>query len=177
MLELGGRPMVEWPLRALREAGLRPAVAAKRGTRLPGGVEVWLEPGEPVHPLAGIVTALRRHEGPVLVCACDMPFVTARLARWLAALPDRLALPAVGGRLHPLLGRYGPEVLPALEAALERRAPLTEAVAELAPRRITARELRRFGEPRLLLANVNTAADRAWAERELPSAIAEPLSR
>src|SRR5581483_5051926 len=81
-----------------------------------------------------------------------------------------------GGRLHPLLGRYGPEVLSALEAALERRAPLTEAVAELGPRRITARELRRFGEPRLLLANVNTAADRAWAERELPSVIAQPLS-
>jgi len=58
--QLGGRPLVEWALEALRAAGIEQrVVAAKRDTPLPAlDVPVWFEPDEPRHPLAGVRHAL-----------------------------------------------------------------------------------------------------------------------
>ena len=86
-LELGGRPLLEYPLAAVQGAGLEPAVVAKPGSPLPPlAVPRWDEPAEPVHPLTGIVAALTAARGrPVLAVACDMPFVTAELLADLAA--------------------------------------------------------------------------------------------
>ena len=86
---LAGRPLLSYPLAALRAAVGEVAVVAKADTELPAvgyGVLIWREPDEPRHPLAGIVEALRRAEGrPVVVLACDLPFVTAELVRELVA--------------------------------------------------------------------------------------------
>src|SRR5436853_4802295 len=97
------------------------------------GVERWDdEPREPRHPLTGIVHALERAVGePVLLCAADMPFVTADALRALAA-PGATAIAVAGGVLQPVLGLYAPDVLPALRAA-EPDAPLTRTVERLAP--------------------------------------------
>jgi molybdopterin-guanine dinucleotide biosynthesis protein A len=104
---------------------------AKAGTALPplDGVERWDEPDEPRHPLTGIVHALERAGGPVLVCAADMPFVTPAACERLI---HARAIARAGGRLQPLLGVYLPEWLPALRAA-EPDAPLTRTVEALAP--------------------------------------------
>jgi molybdenum cofactor guanylyltransferase len=171
MVRLAGRPLIAYPLAALEAAGLEPVVAAKPLTGLPPlDREPWLEPVEPRHPLTGIVEALGRWGGPLLVCACDMPFVTAELAGWLASLPGRLVVPRVGGRLHPLLARYDAGLLEALMAALGAERPLVDAVEELGPRYVEEAELRRFGEPARLLFNINAPVDLARAERMLRAA-------
>lgn len=168
---LVGRPLIAHPLAALRLAGLDPVVVAKAGSELPPlDVEVWLESRTPHHPLAGIVAALRRvratggTDRAILVCACDMPFVTAELCAWLAALPHPLVVPRLAGRPEPLLARYGVELLEPLTEALERELSLGNAVTALSPRWVDEAELRRFGEPTELLANVNTPAELAVAE-------------
>jgi molybdenum cofactor guanylyltransferase len=121
-VELAGRPLLEYPLAALRAVTDELTVVAKRDTALPSldpAVTVWLEPDEPRHPLAGVVHALRRATGrPVLVCAADMPLVTpAVLARLLAADPGdaRAVVPLAGGRLQPVCALYLPAALAALE--------------------------------------------------------------
>src|SRR4051812_30322612 len=54
--ELGGRPLVAWPLAALRAGLEEVVVVAKPSTSLPPlDVEVWLEPEAPSHPRAGLV--------------------------------------------------------------------------------------------------------------------------
>lgn len=76
-VELGGRPLVFYPLAALAEAGIVPVVCLKRGEERPpllsrgsfvrsirtkeprNEVPVLEEPDEPRHPLCGIVAALR----------------------------------------------------------------------------------------------------------------------
>jgi molybdopterin-guanine dinucleotide biosynthesis protein A len=161
-LELGGRPLIEYPLAAVQGAGLEPAVVAKRDSTLPPlAVPRWDEPAEPTHPLTGIVAALTAARGrPVLAVACDMPFVTAELLADLAARGGRdLVLPETAGRLHPLLARWEPAMLPALRDALAREAPLHELAEDLDAQRIGEAELRRFGDPARLLFNVNDAAD------------------
>lgn len=169
LAELGGEPLVAWPLAAVAAAGLEPVVVAKPGTELPPlGCRVLREPAEPRHPLCGIVAALREAGGrPVVAVACDMPFVAPALLAALAAAEEPLVVPELGGETHPLLARYGPELLPELEAALAREEPLRRTVESLAPRLLGEQELARFGDPELLLFNVNDEADLERAEELL----------
>jgi molybdopterin-guanine dinucleotide biosynthesis protein A len=87
-LELGGRPLLAWPLAAAREARLEAIVVAKPGSALPEvDVPVWHEPETPSHPLTGLVAALERAAPrPVVALACDMPFVSPETLARLAAL-------------------------------------------------------------------------------------------
>ena len=162
--ELGGEPLIARPVRAATAAGLAVVVVAKAATPLPPlDVPVWQEPDEPTHPLLGIVTALERADGrPVVVCGCDMPFVEPSFIAHLATRCDRLVVPSLGGRLHPLLARYEPVLLEPLRSALGSRKALQAIVAGLGPDLIDDREL---GNPERLLFNVNTPADLDEAER------------
>jgi molybdopterin-guanine dinucleotide biosynthesis protein A len=165
LVALRGRPLISYPLAAMRRAVQDVAVVAKPDSRLPslpGGVAVWTEPAQPRHPLVGIVHALRCAEGrAVLVCAADMPFVGAATLAALARADagDALAVVATsGGGLQPQLGRYEPGALDLL-AAVEAGVALREAVGALHPALVELDESVTF--------NVNTPADLARAEQLL----------
>ena len=132
---LGGRPLASYPAAALAQVCDRVAIVAKPGAELPvlTGLERWDdEPEEPRHPLTGIVHALERAQNePVLVCAVDMPFVTADALRALAAA-GTAAIAVADGVLQPVLGVYTTDALPALRGA-EPDAPLTRTVEALEP--------------------------------------------
>jgi molybdopterin-guanine dinucleotide biosynthesis protein A len=166
---LGGRPLIERPLAAARDAGLEAIVIAKRSTLLPPLAEqVAHEPEQPRHPLCGVVAALElassRSPAPaVLLLACDMPFLTGPLLAWLARL-DGAAMATVGGRPQPLLASCPSGHLPVLRQALSEQRPLHAAFGELAPRILDERELSRFGDPERLCFNVNDAEDLRLAE-------------
>jgi molybdopterin-guanine dinucleotide biosynthesis protein A len=178
-VELAGRPLISYPLAAIAAAGLDAVVCIKPGEPPPPSrgsfctltvkkeprleVRVLEEPLEPLHPLCGIVAALRLGR-PVVVVACDLPFVAPGLIELLAEAHEPLMVPVLDGRLHPLLARYEPSLLPQLEAALEREGPLTRTVEALGPRLLAEDELVRFGDPRRLLFNVNNPDDLSEAE-------------
>jgi molybdenum cofactor guanylyltransferase len=158
---LAGRPLASYPVAALSAVCERVAVVCKPDTELPElEAERWDEPAEPRHPLAGIVHALDTAAGPVLVCAADMPFVTADACRTLLeAVGTAPAVVAVAeGVLQPVLGLYAPAALPVLRDA-DRDAPLTRTVEALDPGRVAL--------PAALLRSVNTPEDLAEAERLL----------
>jgi molybdopterin-guanine dinucleotide biosynthesis protein A len=162
---LGGRPLAAWPAEALGEVCDRVAVVAKARTRLPElpGTERWDEPDEPRHPLTGIVYALERAGAPVLVCAADMPFVTADACRTLlsAAMQAGSPLAAVAagaGELQPVFGVYSPAALEPLRAA-EPDSRLVTTVEALDPVRVAL--------PPSLLRNVNTREELEAAEAAL----------
>jgi molybdopterin-guanine dinucleotide biosynthesis protein A len=163
---LGGRALIEYPLEALREGGFDVVVVAKEDTPLPAlDVPIWHDSSPSFHPLAGIATCLERSGGrPVLVCACDLPFVTPQLARHIARQPAAVAVPAVGARLHPLLGRYEPAVLDTLKAALAEGRALQETIRTLDLVLMGQAELELFGDPQRMLFNINTPLDLARAE-------------
>jgi molybdopterin-guanine dinucleotide biosynthesis protein A len=135
VVALDGRPLLDYPLQALRVAVGDVAVVAKRDTALPpldAKVAVWLEPDEPRHPMAGVVRALRAAGGrAVLAVAVDLPFAGPGLLRRLATAPAGRALavaPRAEGRLQPLCARYEPGALAALTGfdARERATDLLE---------------------------------------------------
>lgn len=154
MLELDGRPLAARVAETLALVCDGVAIVCKPETELPElpGVERWDEPAEPRHPLTGIVHALERAAGPVLVCAVDMPWVTADACRsMLDAAPGGLAALAVGaGEMCPVFGVYAPDAAVVLREA-PPDAPLRETVAALDPVRVAL--------PPPLLRSVNTRED------------------
>jgi molybdopterin-guanine dinucleotide biosynthesis protein A len=158
-VQLDGRPLLSYPLAALRQALAEVVVVAKRDTELPplpAGVAVWREPDEPRHPLTGIVHALRMAHGrAVLVCAVDLPLVTASHLRRLAETEPEGAQAVVAraaGRPQPLLAVYAPSALAALEG-LERDVSMHDAVAALRSRELDV------GDDDAVLFNVNAPED------------------
>ena len=138
LVELNRRALISYPLEAVWRALGNVTIVAKIDTKLPSlpGVTVWVEPQEPHHPLTGIVHALGMADGrAVLVCAADMPLVTAKLVAAIAHA-DPGGAPAVvasiSGELQPLLGCYQPSALTPLAGARAGIA-LREAVAALRP--------------------------------------------
>jgi molybdenum cofactor guanylyltransferase len=178
LVELAGRPLVQWPLQSLQQVLRDIIVVAKPDTALPQltGAIPWSEPAEPQHPLMGIVAALRAARGrPVLVCAADMPFVSAATVLSLAEADAGgtaavVAVDSGGEDIHPLLARYEAAALPALEAGLGENAPLREIVLALGPARFEV------ADP-VELFNVNTPEDLARAEEMLAESGSRPNRR
>jgi molybdopterin-guanine dinucleotide biosynthesis protein A len=159
---VAGRPLASYPAVALGAVCEQIAVVCKSDTELPElpGVERWDEPDSPRHPLTGIVHALDTAGGPVLVCAADMPFVTADACRTLlgAAGASVAVVATADGVLQPTFGLYAPAALDVLRSA-EPDAPLTRTVEELDPVRVAL--------PAALVRSVNTPEDLAEAEAQL----------
>lgn len=126
-------------------------------------------------PLGGLDAALAEAVHPVVILlACDMPYVTAPLLGWLAALVSGTpqvdaAVPHTSQGDHPLCAAY----TRACQAAVAKRLregprAMKDLLRDLRVRRIDEIELRQFGIPQQLLANVNTPED--YASVQGPSA-------
>jgi molybdopterin-guanine dinucleotide biosynthesis protein A len=172
MVELRGKPLICYPLDAVQQALADVVIVAKPSTELPSvpGVTVWVEPEAPSHPLLGIVHALSLAEDrPVLVCAGDLPFVTAATIEQLAT-SDPAGAPAVvaaaGGQTQPLLGCYQRVTLELVSPRFDR--PLRDVVAGIGARTIEV-------DPRVLF-NVNYPEDllQAAAILDSPRAPGQP---
>jgi molybdenum cofactor guanylyltransferase len=164
-VELAGRPLLSYPIAALSGVCDRVVVVCKPDTELPElpGLERWDEPSEPRHPLTGIVYALETAEGPVLVCAADMPFVTPDACRTLlqAAGTTPAVVAVSDGVLQPTFALYAPAALDRMREA-PPDAPLTRTVEALDPVHVAL--------PGALVRSVNTAEDLAEAEALLSRA-------
>jgi molybdopterin-guanine dinucleotide biosynthesis protein A len=160
---LAGRPLASYPAEALAAVCDRVAVVCKSDTQLPSlpDVERWDEPDEPRHPLTGIVHALETAGGPVLICAADMPFVTADACRTLmhgAGHGGSAVVATADGVLQPTFGLYAPAALGVLRLA-PADAPLTSTVEQLDPVRVAL--------PAALVRSVNTREELAEAAQLL----------
>lgn len=114
----GGRPLIDYPLEALRTRLSDVVVVAKAETLLPGlAADVGRvdEPAEPRHPATGIVAALEFAAGrPVVVLSCDLPGADSGLVDALLAEPAGGSAVVAGmanGRVQPLVARYEPAAL------------------------------------------------------------------
>lgn len=146
---LGGRPLIAHALEAVRPLVDELVVVAKPSTELPDvGVPVWHDEDAGFHPRHGLVTALRRAGGPVLVLAVDLPDASPALQALVRVGPTTVT--RADGRLQPLCALYDVTALRALEAAPENE-PLTRTVERLHPTVLDV--------PAAWLRNVNRPAD------------------
>ena len=135
----------------------------------PSAVRIADGPGE--GPAAGLLGAARERPGrPLLVLACDVPRVPAALLAELALRIGRIGRPGADGPPdavlprsargpEPLVAAYGPAALAALAeqvAAGENAVIRLLERDDLAIEYLEGAELERFGDPKQMLANVNT---------------------
>jgi molybdenum cofactor guanylyltransferase len=120
-------------------------------------------------PLAGIEAGLLgANHRSIFVAAGDMPFLNGDLVGYmLDLLYDRVpaVVPDLGDGLHPLCAAYKREVRSAVSAALDRGVRAVRELLRGLPgvRYVREDELRCFGDPNLLLMNVNSPEDLARA--------------
>jgi len=166
---VGGVRIIDRVAHALQESCddlLLVANADDASSWLPGVPLVRdLRPGEGA--LGGLLTALTHAGDAAIVVAWDMPFVDRALLRALRARGERgdvdAVLPEHDGSprgLEPLCAWYSARCRPAIAASLDagdRRAVAFHDAVRVA--RLPLDEVRRFGEPARLFANVNAPAD------------------
>jgi molybdopterin-guanine dinucleotide biosynthesis protein A len=174
LLEVGGEPLIERLARRFTRWFEQVVVVTNTpelfqflglpmvSDRLPGlGPLVGLE--------AGLTASRFEH---AFFAACDMPFVSEDLVRYLLAqAPDHdIVVPRMGGEFEPMHAVYTRTCLPVIAANLEaRRLRLLALFDAVRVRVVEEAEVRQFGDPERLFFNCNTPADltqaRTW-ERE-----------
>jgi molybdopterin-guanine dinucleotide biosynthesis protein A len=135
-------------------------------------------------PLGGLHAALRAARSQVvIVVACDMPYVSAPFLAYLASLAGEPAerreagersgpaerreayesiavVPQTERGYHPLCAAYTRSAIEPIERRLAAgRFKMTDLLADVRLRVVTAHDIGRFGDPHQLLANVNTPAE------------------
>lgn len=115
-------------------------------------------------PLGGLEAALRTAGHPHLfLCACDMPYLSEELVRYLVTLtagPFDAVVPVVGGRFEPLCAVYATDILPQVRSLLAGSdRGLKTLLSQVRVRPVTEAEWSRFGPADQLFFNCNTPAD------------------
>jgi molybdopterin-guanine dinucleotide biosynthesis protein A len=162
-LDIGGRTSLDRVLEAMVTVVDRVIIVSGRSRPI---VRPGLETVYDVLPecgsLGGIYTAVCAADGPVLVVACDMPFLTAAfLAHVLAAVEDAdVAIPRTEDGYHPTCACY----TPACAAPMRRRLDagylkVVDALRGLRVHEIGPDELRVFDPDLGLLTNINSPED------------------
>ena len=127
MVELDGRPLISYPVGALRSAGLDVVLALRGGQKAPAGLEdvsVVRDEFEDAGPLGGLHALLKWMPGEwVLVVSCDQPFVRVNLLHGIISHSECAADAVVARspeRLQPMPGLYRKSCLPVVDGALRR---------------------------------------------------------
>jgi len=162
MATVGDKPLVEHVIEAI--APLMEDIIlvgpARPGMRALKRVDDLI-PG--LGPMGGIYTALKTVETTFcFVFAADMPAVHTGLVAYMQSLAEEqdVIVPAWSGGLEPLHAIYNRRMLSVIEPLVQaHKLRIDRTFDQVVLRKVTEDELRRFGDPQRLFANINTPQD------------------
>ena len=179
-----GPTLVEWAVDRLAavkgvERVLVAAGHAGIGS-IPAGTDVPVEAtpdGPGSGPAAGVLGAARsRPDRELLVLACDLPLVPVELLAALAGSRADLAAaasdPADPWSMNPTCALWKPAALKLLERRVAKGDFRLYPTLQDSDLRVQAIDAGRFGDPKQVLLNVNTAED--WARARRLAVLADP---
>jgi molybdopterin-guanine dinucleotide biosynthesis protein A len=176
-LKIGGATLLDRVHEVLSSRCTEVLVVGEGGAALAGAHRIPdLRPGE--GPLAGIETGLlAASHRRVFVAAGDMPFLNGEIVGGLLDLlsgSTQAVVPDIGLGIHPLCAAYAREVRPEVSAALDGGVRSVREFLRGMPdvMYVGESELRRFGDPNLLLTNVNSPEDLLQARAALDKGVA-----
>jgi molybdopterin-guanine dinucleotide biosynthesis protein A len=155
--------------RATRYAGDLLIVGGPFRPGVPAGIRQAPDQVLECGPLGGLHAALSTASGPAtVVVACDMPYVSAPLLRYLLSVANEsnraqdadIVVPKTERGYHPLCAVYRRTCLePVARRLADGRLRLTGLFDDVRVRVVTGESLMVFGDPDRLLANVNTSIE------------------
>jgi len=159
-----GRPILERQIEELSQITSDILVVGRdRAARAVAGARYVSDEVPGCGPLGGLHAALTAALGEAtIVVACDMPYVSAALLRYLLERTSGVdaVVPRTEHGYHPLCAAYRPACIkPIARRLAERRLKMADLFDDLRVCIVTAEEIDAFGDHRRLLANVNTPAE------------------
>jgi molybdopterin-guanine dinucleotide biosynthesis protein A len=170
-LEIDGVPLIQRVRDVLADCCREVLVVGDGGAELEGVARATGERPGGLGPLAGMEAGLACASYPLaFVAAGDMPFLTRSMVGYLLGRLPRsgvlAAVPRYRGRIHPLCGAYSRALLPRFGKALDGGERAVRGFLEgMEEVEYVGDQLRRFGDPDLLLMNVNSPGDLERARR------------
>ena len=165
-LELEGKPLVERSLTVLQAVFAEVLISSNKA-ELYANYEVPVIRDEILGrgPLEGLCQGLKAATyDDVFFVACDMPFLSEELIRYLSSLISTydIVIPKLSTGLHPLHAFYHRRCLPAIKDNLEAgRLKIIDFYPSCCVRYVEETELKNFSDLNKAFCNVNTPAD--WA--------------
>jgi molybdopterin-guanine dinucleotide biosynthesis protein A len=174
LLEVEGEPLLARTVQTLAALSEDVIVVANETARYRSlDLAVRFVPDEKrgMGSLMGIYSGLKvaRH-GHALVVACDMPFLSLPLLRYMVPLSEGsdVVIPRLNGLVEPLHSIYGKSCLPFMAELLDRgRRKITAFFPQVRVRYVEEQELVAFDPSYLSFVNVNTAEDWERVQRLL----------
>ncbi|MCL1934496.1 MAG: molybdenum cofactor guanylyltransferase [Candidatus Azobacteroides sp.] len=119
---LHGKPMIRYVIEALIPRFPRIKISAGNPEYNMFGYEVVADVIPEKGPMGGIYTALKNLSGDDLfIISCDMPYISGSSFDGLLQQKNESATVAVcDGKIQPLFGIYGKNLIPLLEAKIEQ---------------------------------------------------------
>ncbi len=178
LLEVDGRAILDRQLEVLAARTRRIAAVLAEGDDgepyARRGLTVLRDPVDGAGPIAALAAALAWAGGePLLVLACDMPFIDGGVIDLVVARSRGadLAVPRADGRVQPLLACYGARCRALVDSSLargdRRLASLPDAARAtgLTVDEISGTEIRTIDPELRSFVNINEPSDRIWIER------------
>ncbi|HVJ49750.1 MAG TPA: molybdenum cofactor guanylyltransferase [Desulfitobacterium sp.] len=160
-LEVNGKPLIERNLELLKSIFTEVFISSNTPELYNCYREKVVQDRYPGSgPLGGLHACLEevRTEYAFFV-ACDIPMLDPELIRFMASLTEayECVVPQTEDGLHPLFAFYNKSCLLRIEEFLQAgHFKVIDLIPQLSVRYVQEKELARFGDPRLLLCNVNT---------------------
>ena len=165
-LTLGGRPVVRRVIAAVEPLGIPLALVADEPSsdRLATlDLPVWTDLIPQRGPLGGLHTGFDRSQSEaILLLACDLPFLTDALLRFLVNRSPRAdaVIPEAADQLQPLCALYARSCLPVLEDCLSGPdLSMTAFATRLDSRVVKRAEYAHLDPHDITFANLNTPED------------------
>jgi molybdopterin-guanine dinucleotide biosynthesis protein A len=163
-VELGGRPLISWVLESLQPECREIFIVADQMEPYAFlGCRVVQDRISGRGPMGGVYTALfSTHERQVFVTACDTPFLSSQVVRYLASLIKgyEIVVPCLSDGFHPLQAVYARDCLPRLCECLNTgRLGLIDFLQGARVRVVSEQEIELLDPQKASFLNINTPQD------------------
>lgn len=170
LLQLHGQPLIEHVLSAARPLALPTFVVGDPTTyphlKLPVHPDLYPDLG----PIGGLYTALEKAAGPVLLLACDLPFLTPEFLRYILSRRGnhQAIVPRTKEGTQPLCALYELSCLTAIETAIAaKQLSMRRLLSALNVDEIEQATWRAYDKRNLLFANLNTPEEFERVQKSL----------
>lgn len=170
LLPLGDQTLIERVLAAARPLACPGLIVGDPTTHSHFGWPVLSDHHPGRGPLGGLYTALSTTAAPVLLLACDLPFLTPVFLRYLVSRrgPHQAVVPHTATGLQPLCALYEPSCMATVEAAMQAdQLGMRRLLSKLSLDLLREKDWRPYDERGLLFANLNAPAEYQRAQAAL----------
>ena len=170
LLPLGGQTLIERVLAAAHPLGYPCLIVGDPSSYANLKLPVFPDRRPKLGPLGGLYTALSTTAAPVLLLACDLPFLTPDFLRHLVNRrgPYQAVVPHTATGLQPLCALYEPSCLATVQAAIQAdQLGMRDLLNNLSLDLVKEKDWRPYDERGLLFANLNAPAEYERAQAAL----------